>query len=433
MEGNNNSQLISRPVINESDIEVVDYASKKLIQVLIHPEEYNSRPIYAKNVAYTRTDDGDRHATEEQLKYFMVEHQEQIDTRLLTHFDFSDLNRIDIEKYRNQLIVKTNDESLGKVPLEEFGRDLGVFRKSRTSNSNRYELTEGGLLFFGNYISITDRFPRFQIDYMRYKSDSDVDWVDRVSTGDMNFPNLNIYSFYNIVEPKLSAGISDKYSQDTNLSRGSYYSDLRLAAKEALVNSLMHAYYDGNVPIKIVDRPSYFEFVNPGDMRVSKESFLKGQNSIVRNNQISILFRKIGISEKAANGGPRILRASNKNHLLEPVITIDYDLNTTTLRIWKVDTVTYLDEKLKLDDVGKFILAFANSHGSFKFPQLMHATRDRFGSSSRVRTRLNRLIKDNILTTNGQGRSTVYLLKKTKGQERVERIMFLKQMEDYLS
>lgn len=88
-----------------------------------------------------------------------------------------------------------------------------------------------------------------------------------MSTGDMNFSNMNIFSFFHIVEPKLSSGISDKYSQNDHLSRESYYSDLRLAAKEALVNSLMHAYYDGNVPIKIIDKPSYFEFVNPGDMR----------------------------------------------------------------------------------------------------------------------------------------------------------------------
>lgn len=308
-----------------------------------------------------------------------------------------------------------------------------MFRKSRTTSSNNYELTEGGLLFFGKYISITDRFPRFQIDYIRYDNDSAIDWIDRVSTGDMSFPDLNIFSFYKIVEPKLRAGISDKFSQNDDLSRRSYYSDLRLAAKEALVNSLMHAYYDGNVPIKIIDKPSYFEFVNPGDMRVSKESFLRGQNSIVRNSQISILFRKIGISEKAASGGPRILRASSKNHLLEPTITIDYNLNTTTLRIWKVDALTYIDEKFQLDEIEKFILSFASKKGIFKFPQLMAEANSNYGSDSKVRTRLNKLLDNDILDKHGNGKSTIYMLKKTEEQERVERMMFLKSMEDFYS
>lgn len=376
---------------------------------------------------------GDRHATEDQLKYFAVEHQGQIDTRLLPHYQFSDLNRKDIKLYRDQLIDKTNELDLSNRSFEDFAKDLGVLRKDRATNSDEYELTEGGLLFFGNYISITDRFPRFQIDYFRYQNDSDIDWTDRVSTGDMNFPNMNIFSFFHIVEPKLSSGISDKYSQNDHLSRESYYSDLRLAAKEALVNSLMHAYYDGNVPIKIIDKPSYFEFVNPGDMRVSKESFLRGQNSIIRNSEIALLFRKIGISEKAASGGPRILRSASKNHLLEPTINIDYDQNTTTLRIWKVDAVTYIDQTVQLDSVEKFIVKFAGENGIFKFPQLMKAAKDKYGSNSKVRSRLNDLISSDILTKLGKGRSTVYMLKKTEEQERVERMMVLKKMEDLYS
>lgn len=430
---NNNNELISKPIINDDDVKISTYSEKTVIQIMIHPEEYNSRPVKTKNVAYTRTDDGDRQATADQLKYFAVEHQGEIDTRLLPHFGFSDLNLKDLKEYREQLIEKTSNESLADKTLEDFARDLGVFRKSRTSSLNQYELTEGGLLFFGNYISITDRFPRFQIDYMRYKNDSDIDWIDRVSTGDMNFPSLNIFSFYNIVEPKLREGIPDKFSQSSDLSRESYYSDLRIAAKEALVNSLMHAYYDGSVPIKIIDRPSYFEFINPGDMRVSKESFLRGQNSIIRNSQISILFRKIGISEKAASGGPRILRASSKNHLLEPSIKIDYNLNTTTLRIWKVDALTYIDDKFKLDNIEKFILNFTSKKGIFKFPELMKEADGKYGSDSKVRTRLNKLLDNDILDKQGNGKSTIYMLKKTEEQERVERMMFLKKMEDFYS
>ena len=431
---NNNEEIISKPILNNGDIKRAKYNGKELIQILVHPEEYNSRPVYVRSVAFTRTDDGDRHATQEQLKYFTVEHQGQIDTRLLPNFNLNDdLNLEDIKKYKEELYSKTNDSSLKNKPLDEFVKDLGVFRRSRTSSPGTYELTEGGLLFFGNYIAITDRFPRFQIDYMRYKTDSAIDWEDRVSTGDMNFSNLNIYSFYKIVKPKLEAGISDKYSQDDKLSRESYYADLKLAAKEALVNSLMHAYYDGNVPIKIIDRPSYFEFVNPGDMRVSKESFLRGQTSIVRNSQIALLFRKIGISEKAASGGPRILRASSKNHLLEPNIKIDYELNTTTLRIWKVDALTYIDEKFKLDNIEKFILKFANSNGIFKFPDLMKATHGEYGSNSKVRTRLNKLLKNDILTKFGEGKSRRYMLKKTKEQKRVGRMMLLKEMENFYS
>lgn len=166
---------------------------------------------------------------------------------------------------------------------------------------------------------------------------------------------------------------------------------------------------------------------------LSKESFLRGQNSIIRNSEIALLFRKIGISEKAASGGPRILRSASKNHLLEPTINIDYDQNTTTLRIWKVDAVTYIDQTVQLDSVEKFIVKFAGENGIFKFPQLMKAAKDKYGSNSKVRSRLNDLISSDILTKLGKGRSTVYMLKKTEEQERVERMMVLKKMEDLYS
>lgn len=34
-----------------------------------------------------------------------------------------------------------------------------------------------------------------QLDYFKKKSSLDTDWQDRVSSGDMNFPEMNIYSF----------------------------------------------------------------------------------------------------------------------------------------------------------------------------------------------------------------------------------------------
>lgn len=247
----------------------------------------------------------------------------------------------------------------------------------------------------------------------------------------MNFPELNVFSFYNLVIPKLAAGISDKYSQDESLTRGSYYSDLKIAAKEALVNALMHAYYDGESSVVILDKPSYLEFRNPGTMRVSKDSFLRGQESIIRNAQISTLFRKIGISEKAASGGPRILKAASRNHLLPPEITVDHRSNTTTIRIWKVDAVTILSKDLE-DDIERFIVNYVNQHNEFKFSNLYLATNGKFGSEARIRKRLNKLIDEDIIVSLGNGKSRTYGIKKTEEQKKTERLMMFKELEKRL-
>lgn len=426
--GNNNPNCISSPIINDSDVKIFECFGKTLIEVLIWPEQYNKRPLKAKNIAYIRTDDGDRKATDDQLKYFIVEHQREIDTRLLRNFDFDDLNNIDLREYEILLHSNTNTQYRD---LENLAFNLGVFRRDRTSDDKIKRLTEGGLLFFGKYNSITDRFPHFQLDYRKYDHDGDTDWSDRVSSGDMNFPELNVFSFYNLVIPKLAAGIPDKYSQDESLTRGSYYSDLKIAAKEALVNVLMHAYYDGESSVVIIDKPSYLEFKNPGTMRVSEDSFLRGQESIIRNTQISTLFRKIGISEKAASGGPRILKAASRNHLLPPEITVDHQSNTTTIRIWKVDAVTILSKDLE-DDIERFIVNYVNQHNEFKFSNLYSATSGKFGSEARVRKRLNKLIDEDIIVSHGNGKSRTYGIKKTEEQKKTERLMIIKELEKSL-
>lgn len=232
--------------------------------------------------------------------------------------------------------------------------------------------------------------------------------------------------------PKITSNINDKYVQDEDLTRGSYVADLRSAAKEALVNCLMHAYYDGTIAIQIEDRPSYWEFTNPGDMRVSRESFLRGQKSEVRNSEIATLFRRIGISEKRASGGPRILRAASRNHLMEPEIEIDATNKITKIRIWKIDIRTKIDDEMVLDPTEKFIIDYAIQKSEFSFSQMFKDMNDKFGSNSTVRKRLNHLIDEKILISEGNGKSTVYKLEKTSEQEQVDKIMKLKNMEEKL-
>lgn len=430
--GNSNSMIINKPVIQDSDVKITTFKGKTLIQIKIFPAQFSDKPITFKDKTYMRTDDGDRFATHDQLKYLYAESQDQVDTRLLENFDWdSDLNLEDLADYRKKLEKVEDSDSISKSD-HELLIDIGVLRRDRRSSSKECKLTEGGLLFFGKFMSIMDRFPRFQLDYTRYAKDGDTDWVDRVSAGDMNYPEMNIYSFYNLVLPKITSNINDKYVQDEDLTRGSYVADLRSAAKEALVNCLMHAYYDGTIAIQIEDRPSYWKFTNPGDMRVSRGSFLRGQKSEVRNSEIATLFRRIGISEKRASGGPRILRAASRNHLMEPEIEIDATNKITRIRIWKIDIQTKIDDEMILDPTEKFIIDYAIQKAEFSFSQMFKSMNDKFGSNSTVRKRLNNLLDEKILISEGNGKSTVYKLEKTSEQEQVDKIMKLKNMEEKL-
>lgn len=77
------------------------FQNKTIIQVIIHPEPFNTRPITAFGKAYIRTGDGDQVATKEQLKYFTVESQSEINTHLLpSTYTIEDLDAESIKEYR---------------------------------------------------------------------------------------------------------------------------------------------------------------------------------------------------------------------------------------------------------------------------------------------------------------------------------------------
>lgn len=75
--------------------------------------------------------------------------------------------------------------------------EIGALRKDRQTNEE-YHLTAGGLLFFGKVISITDRFPGFQLDYFEKESSLVTDWKDRITSGDNTQFEMNIYTFLTV-------------------------------------------------------------------------------------------------------------------------------------------------------------------------------------------------------------------------------------------
>lgn len=431
---NNNPSKINMPIITENDVIEYKVSGYTIIQINIRKASNEERPIYLNGSSencYIRTDDGDRKATFQQYKYFIVDSQSEVDTELLNNYDMDDLVETDVLSYKELMAKNTNNDELLNKDNFEFLKDIGVFKRDRASEEKKYKLTVGGLLFFGSFNSITQRFPYFQLDYFRYSNNRSNNWIDRISTGDMNFPSLNIYSFYKLVLDKLITGIPDAFVQDEALTRSSYHADLKEAVKEALVNVLMHPYYDGEQPVKIVDRGGYFEFTNPGEMRVSIESFLRGATSISRNPIISTLFRKIGVSEKAASGGPRIYKAATKNHLHFPdIVSLN---NGTLVRIWKIDLLSSLkDDNIQLSHNEEQVLRFAQESIVFRFADIKLAIGKQFKNDYSLRQGINMLIDKNIVLVSGKGRATIYQLNLSDTQNEIEGLRFMKQVEDII-
>ncbi|MFG5456763.1 RNA-binding domain-containing protein [Enterococcus faecalis] len=419
---------VSANLLSNEDVITLKVAGKSIIQIKVPKASFERRPIYLngnKTNTYIRTDDGDRKADDNQFKYLIIDSQNDIDTELLNNYTLDDLNTKTIQEYRELLYKNTQEQKYLDYSDEELLINLGVLKKDRMNSDNVYKLTTGGLLFFGKYHSITDRFKKFQLDYFKKKSSLDSDWLDRVSTGDMNYPEMNIFSFYTIVIEKFALAIPDTFRQSQDMTRGSYKSDLLLSLKEALVNVLMHAYYDSDHVIKIADYDDYIEFYNPGEMKVSKEEFIHGSYSVTRNPIISTLFRRVGIAEKAGSGGPRIIDAATKNSLKAPDIDTYFD--ATTIKIWKIN----MKDSLKgYTDIEQLIILYLMDHGQAKIKDIQ---KNSGYSDYKIRKTVTSLVQQGTLLNKGNGKSTIYMLNSTEELGIIANKRILKRIETELT
>ncbi len=202
----NNPQKISHNIIKDEDVETISFNDKTQIIVIEIPEaSYHLKPIYINDnprQAYERFGEGDRLLTQEKYKALIVGSQEQTDNELLREYDLSDLCEKDLAIYKEELYKQTGNEKYLSIEYESMLIEIGAIRKDRQGKGNYY-LTTGGLLLFGKTNSITDRFPGFQLDYFEKDSSLTSAWLDRVSSGDATYPQMNVFSFFRNTMEKL--------------------------------------------------------------------------------------------------------------------------------------------------------------------------------------------------------------------------------------
>ena len=424
----NNPKKVSSNILSNNDIEVVKLENGLQLLIITIPEApYHLKPIYLDGnpkEAYERLGEGDRKLSEEKYKALVVGAKKETDNELLKNYDLDDLDMDTLEMYRKELYEQSHNEKYKDIDFREMLIELGAMRKDR-QGSNEYLLTTGGLLFFGKYTAITDRFPGFQLDYFEKNSSLDTDWIERVSTGDMGYPELNVYKFFRIVMEKLNLTIKDTFIlEEKRKTRLPYKSDLFTSVREALVNALMHSYYDSDTPIKVIAYPDYYEFINPGKMRVSVEEFIHGGTSDIRNHTMSSIMRRIGISEKAGSGGPRIFDIAAKYKLRLPeVMRGQY---STGLRIWKVDLEKIIE---KYPSPQKEILLYLIKHRSITRRE---AEKNLSIDSYQFRRAINTLLEEGTIDVIGKGRSTEYVLQMSSPEYSYSVKRLLRLVEDDL-
>jgi predicted HTH transcriptional regulator len=296
---------------------------------------------------------------------------------------------------------------------------MGIFQIDR-NDGRKEKLTLAGLLFLGKFEAITQKIPHFHLEYINKRGIATGRWKDRVSTGDLNYPDLNVFDFYQIVLAKLLETIEDSFELDKNSVRKSNL-ELSTALREALGNVLIHAdYQDPETTIKITVDSLYYSFLNPGSMKVSQYQFFTGGVSIPRNNTLITFFRRIGASERSGTGGPDIYKFAAINKYRLPELTTNF--KSTEIKIW---VAAPADSHSDFSDKEKKIFEYLIKVTEAKISDIQKNTG--FTKYSIHKT-LKALMEKKVVGTYGNGPATKYFRKPSA----VEKVSMMNVLQDFI-
>lgn len=393
--------------IKMKNIEKLEHNGLEYLRIRIPEVKSENKPVHIRgniNNSFIRRNDSDHRMSDEEIRRYLRNANPESDSELLSNFTIDDLDLDTIKKYKSIIYERNSEIDVLSMDHWEFLKQFGAVGRDR--ETNEYKLKKGALLFFGKESAISEVYPNFHLDYRnRTHYTEDKRWLDRVSSGDINNEEINLFNFYNIVLNRLANTVLEEFSlDDITKIRQNVKVDVEIALREALANLLIHADYEDNSSIIVEAYKNNYVFNNPGEMLVTKEEFARGGESKLRNSTIVTLFRKAGYSERAGSGGMKIFSMAKKNKFRMP--EIQSSEGKTKLKIWKIDLAnSYVD----LTELEKNILSYIiKENRNVKMKEIQKL--DNF-TEYIAKTNVNKLIEKDIIMKFGEGRSTVYGLK----------------------
>lgn len=238
----NNKDHISQNLIQTEDsIHILNLQGKNVMAVYVPQANRKQKPVHlTRNPygnTYRRENEGDRCLDDEAVNRMIAE--KMFDSRdnevLSEHFSFEeDIDHSSLNVYRNRLSAHKPDHPFLDLDLFDFFKKIGGWKKDR--ETGKEGITVAGLLMFGKYEVITERFPHYFLDY---REPSDDRWSERI------YPDGtwsgNIFDFYRKVYSRLVLDLKVPFalSGDQRIDNTLAHEALR----EALVNTLVHADY----------------------------------------------------------------------------------------------------------------------------------------------------------------------------------------------
>lgn len=398
---NNDPNKISAPVIESKNVKVITIDNLKTIDIYVPKANFSDRPVYIKGDVkntYWRDGEGDRRASESDLKAIIQSASLDDSYDTLDNFSMADLNLIDLQNYK-VLYSQVNDEpEVISADNEQFLIDHGLVRIDR--KDGKYKLSKAVLLLFGKYNSILDVYPSFMLDFIVKNKASDVDYLDRIYTswGDEN-PD-NIFSFFQKVMNKVDTLTPDTFELN-GLTRKNWKNSFVRSVREAMVNCLTHADYHSHLAVQISWFDKRVVFQNPGELLVTKEEFFSKTDSKPRNALVFQAFVQARLGEHTGSGGYRILNAMSKLNTKHP--DLEVTPQKTILTIWEIGDDTVLNDLPENEKVA-YQVFMTKMSATFKEIAV------NFSNEYECRKALKGLIDKGLVIQVGKGRATKYLI-----------------------
>ena len=339
----NNRGKVSVNLCSESDLEEVAHADGLILAIRVPQASRYQRPVFLGqnplNGTYRRNYEGDYRCTEQEVGRMLSDRAEEpADSRILEGFVIEDLDLTSLQQYRQRFASHKPTHPWLSEDDRGLLAKLGGWRRDRHSGIEG--LTLAGLLMFGRDETLREAVPGYHVDYReRMSDDPAVRWSDRLTADGTWHPNL--FQFYLRVAQRLIADLKLPFQLDADLFRRGE-SEVHEAIREALVNALIHADYQGQGGIVVEKLRDAFELSNPGTLLISFDQLLRGNISECRNKSLQTMFMLMGAAEKAGSGVDRIRLGWASQHWRSPLVQEQVQPDRV---IWRLPMVSLIPEE----------------------------------------------------------------------------------------
>ena len=315
----------------------------------------------------------------------------------------SDSSTIEVDRFElNRLILEGNNEDFEALPSKNKDLQFNYLENKLIEKLNIVELNIDILKTLSLYSDksgyniaaelLSDNNSFMGIEYTQFRSD-----INTVDNHD-SFSGLSMIEQFDRIINVFQQLYSYEIINDTQRNRVELIPSL--AFREIVANAIVHRVLDIKTSIKVSFFPDFVEVSSPGGLPsgISKEEYLRGQISILRNPIFGNVFFRLGYIEKFGTGIRRIMK-SYENSIRKPYFT--FSDNSIVVRLPELS--------MEIGGLSKDESILLNVMTNNKLYKRKEIEDESGFNKDKVVRLLNKLIDAGLITRHGLGPKSKYL------------------------